>query len=219
MQQFVDTSAMRKGILDELRWDASVDATRIDLHFIETVAVLKGAVRTYAAKCRAEEIVKRMPGVSGVRNRIEVRITIGDYRTDSTLERVAREVLECLARLPEERPVASVASAWVTLEGTVDWAFQKRLAEESIRTIAGVKGITNQIHIKPRQEPSEDLEAMIAAAFRRHSIDPETIAITARRGRVTVRGTVHSCAERDQLLDLAWCAGGVHSVVDRVVVR
>src|SRR5688500_3787330 len=81
MTQLIDTSALREGILDELRWDAAVDATRIDLHFIDTVAVLKGAVRTYAEKCRAEETVKRTPGISAVRNRIEVRLTIGDYRT------------------------------------------------------------------------------------------------------------------------------------------
>jgi osmotically-inducible protein OsmY len=219
MQQLLDTSAIRKGILDELRWDAAVDDTRINLHFIDTVAVLEGSVCTYAEKCRAEEIVKRVPGISGVRNRIEVRLTIGDYRTDATLERVVGEVLECQARLPEERPRAAVSNGWVTLAGTANRAFQRRLAEESVRTIAGVKGITNQIRIEPRQEPAKDLDVMIGAALRRRSIDPEMIAITASNGRVVLRGTVRSCAERDEVLDLAWSAAGVHAVVDRVVVR
>jgi osmotically-inducible protein OsmY len=108
---------------------------------------LEGAVQTYADKCCVEEMVRRMPGVAEVRNALEVRLTVGDYRTDATLERVLRDLLECLSRMPPELPRATVVNGWVTLDGIVLHAFQKQLVEQIVREVAGVRGITNHIAI------------------------------------------------------------------------
>jgi len=212
-------TVVRQAIIDELRWDPAVEATRIEVHTNGGAVTLSGAVRTYAEKCRAQEIVKHMRGVTSVRNDLEVRVTIGDYRTDATLMRIVGEVLESLAGYPEERPRAIVAAGWVTLEGNVTWAFQKSRAEEAVRSIAGIRGITNRIRVRPDEIDGSDTELLLAEALRRRAIDVDAIAITATEGRIVLRGTVKSCVERDELLDLAWCAAGVRAVEDHLVVR
>jgi osmotically-inducible protein OsmY len=135
-------------ILDTLRSQAGLDLER--LHF--TIAdgglvTLQGVVHTYAEKCAVEDAVLHVPDVAVVRNVLEVRLTIGDYRTDTTLERVLREMIDALARMPPERPRVSVTSGWVTLEGTVAHPFQKQVVANAVREVAGVVGITNQIAV------------------------------------------------------------------------
>ena len=112
---------LQRTIQEELQWDPAVDPARIRVRIVGGVAVLEGAVRTYAEKCRAEAIVKRMQGITAVRNELEVRLTIGDYRTDETLQRVLQEGLDALARMPEVRPRVAVRDGWVTLLGEVEW--------------------------------------------------------------------------------------------------
>jgi osmotically-inducible protein OsmY len=209
---------LQRTIQEELQWDPAVDPARIRVRIVDGVAVLEGAVRTYAEKCRAEDIVKRMQGITAVRNELEVRLTIGDYRTDETLQRVLQEGVDALARMPEVRPRVAVRDGWVTLLGEVEWAYQKRLAENAVRDVAGVRGITNAITIVPRAPIARDITSLTETA-RRHSLGGDGIEFHIDDGRLTVSGTVRSCAEHDELLDLAWCTAGVHAVEDRVVVR
>lgn len=141
---------LRHRIAGELQWHSGADATRVEVSVVNGgVIVLDGIVHTYAEKCSIEEVLKRVPGVAGVRNRLEVRLTIGDYRTDETLMRVIGDVIESLARMPAERPVVSVVSGWVTLDGSVSRPFQKQLIESIVREVAGVRGITNKISVVP----------------------------------------------------------------------
>lgn len=140
------SSELQRRLRSALRWNPAIDLTRIAVSVDDAGRVtLEGSVPTYADKCLIEEAVKRVPGVAGVRNRIEVRLTIGDYRTDATLERVLGDLFEFLSRMPPERPRALVANGWVTLEGSVLWPHQKQLIERAVREIAGVRGITNRL--------------------------------------------------------------------------
>jgi hypothetical protein len=138
-----------KAILEALMSDPRIDSGTIEIAACGETAVLQGRVHTYAEKCWAEELVRSQPGVSDVRNELEVRITIGDYRTDETLHRLVREVIDALCVMPDVRPQVAVRDGWLTLSGDVDWPFQKRGAEESVRQIAGIRGITNEIRIDP----------------------------------------------------------------------
>ena len=141
-----DSSDLTRRLRSALRWHPGIDANRVAISVDDVGRVtLEGSVPTYADKCSLEDALKRVPGVSGVRNRIEVRLTIADYRTDSTLERVLADLFEFLSRMPPERPRATVKNGWVTLEGSVSWPYQKQLIEKAVREIAGVKGITNRL--------------------------------------------------------------------------
>jgi osmotically-inducible protein OsmY len=144
-----DHSALQRRLKHALRWHPGIDASRVAISVDGVGRVtLEGSVPTYADKCSVEETVKTIPGVAGVRNRVEVRLTIADYRTDAALERILADLFEFLSRMPPERPRASVMNGWVTIEGSVSWPHQKLLIEKAVREIAGVKGITNRLIVE-----------------------------------------------------------------------
>lgn len=144
-----EPTAIRHRILSDLQVESDVDPAGVQVSVGEDgLVILEGVVHTYAEKCCIEEHIRRVGGVAGVLNGLEVRLTIGDYRTDATLQRVVREMLECLARMPPERPRVNVTEGWVTLEGTVQREFQKQLIEKAVREVAGVRGITNRLAVE-----------------------------------------------------------------------
>ena len=144
-----ELSALQRRLKHALRWHPGIDANRVAISVDGVGRVtLEGSVPTYADRCSVEEAVKSVPGVAGVRNRVEVRLTIADYRTDATLERILADLFEFLSRMPPERPRATVVNGWVTIEGSVPWPHQKQLIEKAVREIAGVKGITNRLIVE-----------------------------------------------------------------------
>lgn len=149
MHGSADLSGLPRRLRSALRGHPGIDATRVAIS-IDTVGrvTLEGSVPTYADKCSVEEAVKRVSGVAGVRNRLEVRLTIADYRTDVALERVLAELFEFLSRMPPEPPRATVSNGWVTIEGNVLRPDQKQRIEKAVREIAGVKGITNRLVVE-----------------------------------------------------------------------
>lgn len=148
MEPSVDTSVLQRRVRRALRWLPGIDAGRVAVSVDNIGRVtLEGSVPTYADKCAIEETMRCISGVTAVRNRLEVRLTIADYRTDATLERVIGELFEFLSRMPPERPRVTVVNAWVTLEGNVLRPDQKQRIEKAVREIAGVKGITNRLVI------------------------------------------------------------------------
>ena len=145
----VDLSALQRRLKGALRWHPGIDSARVAISIDGAGRVtLEGSVPTYADKCAIEEAVKRVPGVVGVRNRVDVRLTIADYRTDAALERILSDLFEFLSRMPPELPRATVVNGWVTIEGSVLWPHQKQLIEKAVREIAGVKGITNRLVVE-----------------------------------------------------------------------
>jgi len=147
------STELQRRLRSALRWHPGIDAARIAISADDSGRVtLEGSVPTYADKCAVEDAVKRVDGVAGVRNRIEVRLTIGDYRSDATLARVLGDLFEFLSRMPPELPRVTVANGWVTLEGSVLWPHQKQMIEKAVCAIAGVRGITNKL-IVTRQRP------------------------------------------------------------------
>lgn len=139
---------LRRTILEELRRDPSVDASRIIVSIGEREIVLDGVVRSYSEKCRAESIARELSTALDVVNAIEVRLSVGNYRTDAALTHLTNEVLENYVVLSEEPPVAAVRDGWVTLRGLVTSDFRKKTAEAVVRELAGVRGITNEIRVR-----------------------------------------------------------------------
>jgi osmotically-inducible protein OsmY len=144
----MDPHTLIDDIVEAFRADPRIDAGRIAIAASDGgTVVLNGVVRTLSEKCRAEEIAAAVEGVTSVRNDLEVRLTIGDYRTDECLCRVTNDVIQALAGLSPERPHATVDSGWVTLAGRVRWRFQKRMIEDLLTQIAGIRGISNEIAV------------------------------------------------------------------------
>jgi osmotically-inducible protein OsmY len=209
---------IKRDVEDELRWDPDVDPTDIAVAVKSGVVTLSGFVKSYSQKFEAETAAKRVTGVVGVANDIEVRLPTVDERPDPEIAR------EAVAALKNQLPVSGqnikviVKSGWITLEGDVEWNYQREMAENAVRWLKGVKGVSNQIKLKPLVAPSE-IKRKIEEAFRRSAeIDANRITVEASGGEVILKGTVRSWAERKEAERAAWAAPGVTKVDNRIII-
>lgn len=211
---------LRKNVVEELEWDPSIDARTIGVAIEKGVIALTGHVGSYADKANAEKIVKRVHGVQGVANDLEVKLSTSFERDDVDIARSAVNALDWNVAVPKDRVKVTVAKGWVTLDGNVDWYYQKRAAEEAVFLLAGVRGVANNISVTTRQVQVPDVKAKIEAALRRNAeIDSKKIVVQASDGRVTLTGTVRSWVEREDAVNAAWSAPGVRNVVDQIRIH
>ena len=209
---------IERALIEELEWDPDLDATDIAVSVNSGVVTLAGFVKSYTDKYEAEAATKRVNGVVGLANDIEVRIPSIDERPDPDIARDAVASIKSQLPISWERIKVVVRSGWVTLEGQVEWRYQRMTAESAVRRIKGVKGITNSIALKPQVEPKE-IRRKIKEAFHRNAqIEADGITVEANGGEVILKGTVGSWIERDEAERTAWSARGVIKVEDRIVV-
>ena len=205
---------IKRDVEDELRWDSDIDAKDIAVAVKDSVVTLTGFVRSFRQRRQAEADAKRVAGVLGVANDIEVHLPIIHHRPDPE---IARDVVEAIKdELPFswEKIKVSVEDRWVKLEGDVEWYYQRQRAEEAVRRVRGVRGLSNYIQVKP-QVPPVDIKRRIEQALRRAAeIDASRITVDANGSEVILRGSVRSWAER-----AAWRAPGVAKVDNRIRVE
>ncbi|HYR29534.1 MAG TPA: BON domain-containing protein [Thermoanaerobaculia bacterium] len=211
---------LRKDVLEELEWDPSIDARTIGVAIEKGVIALTGHVGSYADKANAEKIVKRVHGVKGVANDLEVKLASSFERDDVDIARSAVNALEWNVSVPKNRVKVTVTKGWVTLDGSVDWYYQKRAAEEAVFLLAGVRGVANNINVTAKHVEVQDVKAKIEAALKRNAeVDSKKIAVQASDGKVTLTGTVRSWVEREDAVNAAWSAPGVRNVVDQIRIH
>ncbi|HEY2530932.1 MAG TPA: BON domain-containing protein [Xanthobacteraceae bacterium] len=211
-------SEIERDVKDELMWDPDLDATNIGVSVKNGVVALTGFVKSFLDRYEAEAAAKRVAGVVGVANDLEVRLPSVDERPDPDIARDAVAALKTQLPVSSEHIKVIVKSGWVTLEGQVEWQYQKNTAESAVRRIKGVKGVTNSILLKPSAEPSE-IKNKIMQAFKRNAeVDANRIQVEARGSEVILKGSVRSWAEREEAERVAWSAPGVTRVEDRIVV-
>jgi osmotically-inducible protein OsmY len=205
-------------VMDELQWDPDLDATDIAVSVKNGVVTLAGFVKNYADKYEAESAAKRVAGVRGVANDIEVRMPNVDERPDPEIARDAVAAIKSQLPVSSENIKVIVKDGWVTLEGIVEWQFQRNTAETAVRRIKGIRGVSSLIQLKPRVQPSE-IKRKIQDAFERSAeVDANHITVEANGGEVVLKGTVRSWVERQEAERAAWAAPGVTKVEDRIVV-
>ena len=209
---------IERDVKEELEWNPDLDASDIAVSVKDGVVTLAGFVKSYTDKYDAEAAAKRVAGVSGVANDLEVRLPSIDERPDPDIARDAVAALKSQLPISSEHIKVVVKNGWVTLEGQVEWQYQKNTAESAVRRIKGVKGVSNMILLKPRVEPSE-IKQKIQQAFKRNAeVDANRIVVETKGSEVILKGTVRSWIEREEAERVAWSAPGVTRVEDRIVV-
>jgi len=209
-------SQLRNAVAMQIDWEPEVTSRDISVAARDGVITLTGFVHNYYEKMAAERATKAVYGVKGVANDIEVQ-TLGT-RTDPEVVRDIVHAITADVIVPENRVKASVKDGYVTLDGNVDWNFQRTEAAACVNRITGVRGVINNITVKPSVSPLE-IKAKIESALKRSAeVDSRRISVSAIDGTVHLSGNVRSWFEREEAERAAWAAPGVSKVVDHIAV-
>jgi osmotically-inducible protein OsmY len=210
---------LRQAVMDELEWEPSIGAQHIGVAVEDGVVTLTGHVGNYIERLAAEKAVKRVKGVRAIAEEIEVRFPSDKKTSDDQIARRALDVIAWDSTIPKDKIQIKVQNGFVTLTGEVDWFYQRDDAEAAVRKLTGVKGLSNEIKVKP-QVRGTDIKQRIETALKRNAeVEADAIKVTVQDGRVILDGKVKAWYERELAERTAWSAPGVISVEDRISIN
>jgi osmotically-inducible protein OsmY len=211
-------SDIQKDIVQELHWEPSLQNDDIAVGVRDGVVTLAGFVDSYADKWTAERVAGRVKGVKAVANDIEVKLPASASRPDPDIARAALDALKWNVSVPHERIKVKVEKGWLTLEGDVDWFYQKEAAERAVRYLTGVQGVSNLITVKARPTPTDVKEKIKETLQRGAEFDADRITVEVEGSKAILRGTVRSYAEMRDAERAARNAPGITEVENRLTV-
>ena len=219
MNKNVSDVDLKNDILSELKYEPSVKTSDIGVLVKDGTVTLNGYTSSYWEKSHAIRAAKRVVGVNAIADEIQIKLPGSLDRNDSDIAAAAGQQIKWAPSVPDDAVKVTVRDGWVTLEGEVPWWYQKNAAENAIHYLLGVKGVSNEISIKP-QVSAVGIESDIQAALKRSSaLDSDEVTVTALGSSVTLRGKVRTYAEKEDAARTAWAAPGVISVDNQISVN
>ncbi|MDN8615203.1 BON domain-containing protein [Variovorax ginsengisoli] len=209
---------LKEDILAELKWDPIVNATDVGVIVKDGVVTLTGHLASFAEKYAAERAAQRIGGVKALAVEIEVRPPFAHKRTDAEIASAVDSAIQWNSLVPKGKVHPIVEKGWITLSGEVEWDYQRRAAEASLRNLLGVVGVTNLVKVKPKVDATGLGKKIQDALVRQATREARHIDISVDGGQVTLEGKVHSWAERKAAQGVAWAAPGVSSVINHLHV-
>jgi osmotically-inducible protein OsmY len=203
----------------ELAWDPKLNAAQIGVSVDQGAVSLLGTVDTYAEKWAAEDAAKRVSGVRTLAQDLTVKVLADHARSDSDLAVAVQHTLKWDVLVPKT-VTATVCASTVTLEGQVDWNFEREAASRAIRHLKGIVAVKNTITLKPRGASATEITEKLEAALQRQATtDAKSIHVVASGGKVTLTGHASSWQAIEDAAHAAWAGHGVTQVIDQVKLQ
>lgn len=209
---------LQKDVQDAIKWEPLLHAAEIGVTVQDGIVTLSGTVDSYAKKAEAEHAAKNVAGVKAVVEKIDVHFGHMAKKEDAE---IAREVIDAFNwnwEVPNDKVNVKVENGWITLGGELQWNYQRDAAGRSVNSLTGVRGVFNNITIKPDAHDKIEKETIERALSRNWSIDDDDIKVAVKGNRVTLKGTVDSLYQKDEAGRIAWNAPGVWTVDNELVI-
>ncbi len=210
---------IKTDVLSELKYDPSIKVTEIGVLVKDGTVTLNGYATSFDEKLAAVHAVKRVAGVLAIADDIELHIPDANHRTDGEIAAAAAHKIAWATTIPTGTVEITVRNGWIILEGEVEWWYQKNAAETVMRSIAGVRGVSSSISIKPTAKIAAVGMGIEAAFDRNAMLDASKIRSEIVGSKVILHGTVRTLAQREEAERIAWAAQGVFSVEDHLAVK
>lgn len=203
---------IQEDVISQLKWEPFLKASDIGVVVKNGIVTLSGTVANYSQKLAAERAAKKVTGVRGIAEDIQIGVSPVFRKNDTEIAESVLNALKWHSAVPEEKVNVKVEDGIVTLEGEVEWEYQRSSAKDSVDHLLGVRNVVNNISVKPKVSVA-DIKNKISAAFHRTAtIDADRISVEVVGNKVILEGKVRSYAEKEDAMDAAWAAPGITTV-------
>lgn len=209
---------IQEDVMAELSWEPTLNATEIGVAVIGGVVTLSGHVDSYMKKTQAELAAKRVKDVKAVAVDLDVQLSFEDNSNDTEIATAIIDAFRWNAMIPDDKINILVEDGWVTLEGNVEWQYQKEAAYEAVNILRGVKGINNKLMVKPVIDRDLVEENIKKALERNADIESDKVSVNIIGHKIILKGEVGSWHERTLAERAAWASPGVLDVDDEILI-
>lgn len=210
---------IQKDVMEEILWEPFLNASQIGVSVKNGIVTLSGQVDSYSKKLAAEKAAKKVAGVKAIAEDIQIGVSPVYNKTDTEIAEAIVNALKWHTAVQDEKIKIKVENGFVTLDGEVEWEYQRNYAKRAIENLAGVRAVYNLITVKP-QLSSSALKQKISAAFHRSAtIDAEHVVADVIGKKVLLSGTVRSYAEKEDAETAAWNAPGITEVENKIEIE